>query len=159
MTPPITVHDALPEADAALVGAGLDTSNAAAAPLHDVRPLACFARSPDGAVLGGAIGRTWGGCCELQQLWVEPARRRQGLGAGLVKAFEARAAARGCGTFYLETFSFQAPSLYRSLGYEVAAALEGFAPGIVKYLMVHQAVPREPAQPVRSGPASTHPQR
>ncbi|MEQ1736311.1 MAG: GNAT family N-acetyltransferase, partial [Rhodoglobus sp.] len=115
------------EAEAELVGDGLDSANAGAAPLDDVVPLSCFARLPDGAVVGGAIGRTWGVCCELQQLWVEPARRRQGLGAELVKAFEAHAAARGCSTYYLETFSFQAPSLYRSLGYEVALALEGFA--------------------------------
>jgi ribosomal protein S18 acetylase RimI-like enzyme len=134
----ITVHDAVPETEAALVGDGLDSSNAGAAPLDDVAPLACFARLPDGTVVGGAIGRTWGICCELQQLWVDPGRRRQGIGASLVRAFEARAQARGCTTFYLETFSFQAPSLYRSLGYEVALALEGFGPGIVKYTMVRR---------------------
>lgn len=134
----ITVHDAVPETEAALVGDGLDSSNAGAAPLDDVAPLSCFARLPDGSVVGGAIGRTWGICCELQQLWVDPGRRRQGIGADLVKAFEARAAGRGCTTFYLETFSFQAPCLYRSLGYEVALALEGFGPGIVKYTMVRR---------------------
>ncbi|MDP3821318.1 MAG: GNAT family N-acetyltransferase [Burkholderiales bacterium] len=144
MTLLITVHDAVPETESELVGEGLDSSNANAAPLDDVVPLACFARLPDGAVVGGAIGRTWGVCCELQQLWVEPARRRQGLGAELVKAFEARAAARGCSTYYLETFSFQAPSLYRSLGYEVALALEGFAPGIVKYTMVRRSAEPSP---------------
>lgn len=140
----ITVHDAVPEAEGELVGDGLDSANASAAPLDDVVPLSCFARLPDGAVVGGAIGRTWGVCCELQQLWVEPARRRQGLGAELVNAFEAHAAARGCSTYYLETFSFQAPSLYRALGYEVALALEGFGPGIVKYTMVRRAAGPSP---------------
>jgi ribosomal protein S18 acetylase RimI-like enzyme len=149
MKPLITVHDAVPETEAAVVGDGLDAANAGAAPLDDVAPLSCFARLPDGTVAGGAIGRTWGACCELQQLWVDPARRRQGIGADLVKAFEARAAARGCHTYYLETFSFQAPSLYRSLGYEVAAALEGFAPGIVKYLMVRRVAGADATQPVR----------
>lgn len=142
---PISVHDTLPEPETTLVGDGLDASNAAAAPLQDVMPLACFARQPSGAVVGGAIGRTWGECCELQQLWVDEAQRRQGIGADLVRAFEARAEARGCRTFYLETFSFQAPSLYRSLGYEVAVALEGFAPGIVKVLMVRRQVPTRPS--------------
>lgn len=89
-------------------------------------------------MIGGAVGRTWGECCELQQLWVDPAQRRQGIGARLVREFEQRAQARGCRTFYLETFSFQAPSLYRSLGYAVAHELHGFAPGIVKYLMVRR---------------------
>jgi ribosomal protein S18 acetylase RimI-like enzyme len=140
----VTVHDTVPEPEGALVDAGLDASNAAAAPLQDVVPLSCFARLPSGAMVGGAVGRTWGECCELQQLWVDEARRRQGIGADLVRAFEAHAQARGCRTYYLETFSFQAPSLYRSLGYEVAVALEGFGPGIVKYLMVRRSVGHTP---------------
>ena len=139
-----TVHDLLPAEEAGLVDAGLDASNALAAPLQDVAPLSCFAHLPSGAVIGGAVGRTWGAsCCELQQLWVDAAQRRQGIGAGLVRAFETRAHARGCSTFYLQTFSFQAPSLYRSLGYDVALALEGFAPGIVKYTMVRRSARRE----------------
>ena len=136
----ISIHDALPEADAARVDAGLDASNFAAAPLHQVQPLSCFAHL-DGRVLGGAIGRTWGACCELQQLWVEPVWRRRGLGAELVRAFERHAAERGCRTFYLETFSFQAPALYASLGYAVKHELHGFAPGVVKYLMVRDTPP------------------
>jgi ribosomal protein S18 acetylase RimI-like enzyme len=67
---------------------------------------------------------------------VDEPLRGIGLGAELVRRFEERAAARGCTTFYLETFSFQAPSLYRRLGYRVANETHGFPGGIVKYLMV-----------------------
>jgi GNAT superfamily N-acetyltransferase len=137
--PRFTVHDELPREDAAIVDAGLGAFNDTAAPLHEVRPLSCFARLASGEVIGGAVGRTWGGCCELQQLWVEAAHRRRGIGARLVGEFERAALARGCRTFYLETFSFQAPQLYRSLGYETALELRGFAPGIVKYTMVRHA--------------------
>ena len=133
-----TLHDDVPAAAADVVDAGLGASNDAAATLHEVQPLACIARLPGGEVVGGAVGRTWGTCCELQQLWVEPALRRQGVGKRLVEQFEARARVRGCRTFYLETFSFQAPGLYRSLGYEVRLELRGFGPGIVKYTMVHE---------------------
>ena len=134
----ITVHDDMPDADSAVVDGGLGASNAAAAPLDAVRPLACFARvGPD--VIGGSVGRTWGACCELQQFWVAPDHRRHGLGASLVRSFERRAVERGCRTFFLETFSFQAPALYASLGYVVKHELHGFAPGIVKYLMVREA--------------------
>jgi ribosomal protein S18 acetylase RimI-like enzyme len=132
-----TAHDVLPP-EAAIVDAGLGDANAAAAPLHEVRPLACIARRPGGEVVGGAVGRTWGSACELQQLWVDSAHRRRGIGAQLVREFERRARARGCRTFYLETFSFQAPSLYRSLGYAVRLELHGFGHGIVKYTMVHE---------------------
>jgi ribosomal protein S18 acetylase RimI-like enzyme len=140
--PGITVHDDPPAQDAAVVDAGIGVANAAAAPLHEVRPLACFAREGDGTVVAGAVGRTWGACAELQQLWVRPDRRRQGLGARLVRAFEDAAARRGCSTFYLETWSFQAPSLYRALGYEVRFELRGYGPGLVKYTMVRERGPQ-----------------
>ena len=130
--------DEPPAALAQAVDDGLDRYNRQAAPLADVRPLGTFASDAEGRTIGGAVGRTWGRCCELQQLWVDAAQRRQGIGARLVRAFEDRAQARGCDTFYLETFSFQAPSLYASLGYHVAHELEGFGPGIRKFLMVRK---------------------
>jgi ribosomal protein S18 acetylase RimI-like enzyme len=130
----LSVHDDVPEREGAIVDAGLGAENDAAAPLHEVRRLSCFARLGD-AVIGGAIGRTWGECCELQQLWVAPAHRRRNVASRLVRAFEARAQVRGCRRFYLETFSFQAPELYRRLGYRVGHELRGFPGGIVKYVM------------------------
>jgi GNAT superfamily N-acetyltransferase len=133
----LTVHDQ-PDADAArIIDSGLGEANDAAAPLHEVRPLACYLREADDAVIGGAVGRRWGACAELQQLWVRPDLRRRGLGAQLVRAFEARAAEHGCTLVYLETFSFQAPRLYASLGYETRHTLAGFGHGIGKHLMVH----------------------
>jgi hypothetical protein len=53
-----------------------------------------------------------------------------------VRRFEEHAKARGCRTCYLTTFSFQAPRLYRALGYEVAFEVRGFPQGIVRYEMV-----------------------
>lgn len=132
----LSVHDDVPADAGRVVDAGLDAFNDAAAPLHEVQPLSCFVRSAAGEVLGGAVGRTWGRCCELLELWVDAAERRQGIGTQLVRAFEGAARARGCRTFYLTTFSFQAPALYRSLGYHVGLELHGFGPGIVKYHMV-----------------------
>jgi GNAT superfamily N-acetyltransferase len=135
----ITRHDAPPPA-AAVVDAGLGRHNEAAAPLHEVRALVCLAWA-NGATaepVGGAIGRTWGRCGELQQLWVAPAWRHHGLGRQLMEAFHAEAEARGCRTFYLETWSFQAPSFYRACGYEARLTLEGFGPGLAKHVMVRE---------------------
>ena len=70
--------------------------------------------------------------------------RRKGFGGQLIKTFELAAEARGCRTFYLETFSFQVPALYRSLGYEVKVALPGFPDGIIKYVMVRDATRGSP---------------
>ncbi len=136
---PLTVtfetHDTT-VAEAALVDAGLGDANERAAPLDDVHPIVCLARSPAGLVVGGAVGRTWGECAELQQLWVAPAQRRRGIGAELVGRYEAAAIARGCRNFYLTTFSFQAPALYQALGYRVAFEIRGFPDGIVRFEMV-----------------------
>jgi len=128
-------------ADLDLVDAGLDAHNHAAAPLQEVQPLAVLVYGGDDLgtrPLGGARGRTWGRCAELQLLWVDPAWRRRGLGAELVQRFEAGAAARGVELVYLETFSFQAPKLYAALGYTVATQVEGLSPGVVKYWMHHR---------------------
>lgn len=132
----ITVHDDCPRAEAGVVDAGLGEANDAAAPLHEVRALSCFARLPSGEVIGGAVGRSWGGCCELQQLWVEPSHRQRGIGSQLVARFERHAMERGCHVFYLETFSFQAPQLYRALGYRSAHEHAVYPHGIVRHLMV-----------------------
>ena len=136
--PSISVHDDLPAEEAAAVDAGLEAANHAAAPLHEVRPLSCFLRAESGALIGGAVGRWWGRCCELQQLWVDPAQRGQGHGSALVRAFESRARQHGCTIFYLETFSFQAPRLYRSLGYRVAYEHDVYPHGIVKLVMIKE---------------------
>lgn len=136
---PLTIElsDDPDEASLAAVDAGLDAHNhAAAASLREVRPLGAFARdAAGGEVMGGAVGRTWGSCCELQQLWVDASQRSVGVGSRLVRAFEARAKARGCRIFYLTTLSFQAPDFYRRLGYGVMAEIAGYPDGIVKYLM------------------------
>jgi ribosomal protein S18 acetylase RimI-like enzyme len=152
------VHDDVPELEGRLVDHGLGEANDAAAPLDEVRRLSCFARLPSGAVVGGAVGRTWGECCELQQLWVDPAHRRRGVGARLVRMFEERAASRGCRTYFLETFSFQAPAFYESLGYRRATEFRGFPHGIVRYVMVRgpgptDGSPHSPGGSLASPPA------
>jgi GNAT superfamily N-acetyltransferase len=134
-----TLHDELPADDARAVDAGLDASNEKTAPIGEVRSLSCFARLPDGRITGGAVGRTWGECCELQQLWVDESWRHRGVGTRLVREFERGGAARGCNTFYLDTFSFQALDFYRSLGYEPRLEIPGFPGGIRKYVMMRSS--------------------
>ena len=83
MTFNVSVHDSYPPEETALVDRALGEANDAAAPLHEVRPLSCFARTDVGRVGGGAVGRWWGQCCELQQLWVESSYRSSSSGARL----------------------------------------------------------------------------
>lgn len=132
----ITTHDDCPREEAGIVDRGLDEWNFSAAPLHEVTPLSCFARLPTGEVIGGAVGRSWRQCCELQQLWVDAAHRKAGVGSRLVYAFEAHGRSRGCTVFYLETLSFQAPLFYESLGYRTTYEHAVYPDGIVRYTMV-----------------------
>jgi GNAT superfamily N-acetyltransferase len=121
--------------DSAVVDGGLEMANRAAAGLATVRPLACYARLASGELIGGAVARTWGECCELRQLWVMPQHRRRGIGRKLVEMVEHQALHRGCTVLYLETFSFQVPQLYLSVGFEVACEFRGFPDGIIKYVL------------------------
>jgi ribosomal protein S18 acetylase RimI-like enzyme len=133
-----TKTDTPPEDWLRTVDEGLDRHNFAVAPLTEVRQLAAFATDAEGQVVGGAVGRTWGKCCELLQLWVAPEYRSAGVGSHLLREFEAHARGRGCSIFYLTTLSFQAPEFYRKHGYVVLAEITGYPDGIVKYLM-HRA--------------------
>ena len=69
--------------------------------------LAIFVRDA-GRVVAGISGWTWGDCCELQSLWVEPGLRGRGLATRLIAAAEAEAAARGCSQTVHFTYAFQA---------------------------------------------------
>jgi hypothetical protein len=57
MTFKISAHDSYPPEETALVDRGLGEANDAAAPLHEVRLLSCFARTEQSLVVGGAVGR------------------------------------------------------------------------------------------------------
>lgn len=138
-------HDALPAEATAAVDRGLDAFNAQAAPLHEVMPLSCFVRDDAGHVVGGAVGRRWGGLCELQQLWVDEPHRGAGLGAALVAAFEQRAIAHGCRVCFLETLSFQAPGFYRRLGYHTVLERADYPHGIRKHYMSKALAAPDPA--------------
>jgi len=141
--PAFEACDVPPPDAAAVVDAGLGDFNDATAPLDLVQRLGVFARDGD-TVIGGAVGRMWGSACELQQLWVAAPWRRRGVARELVRRFEARASERGCRFAYLFTFSFQAPALYRSLGYAPAHTLRGYPQGIEQYLMTKRLDAAEP---------------
>jgi ribosomal protein S18 acetylase RimI-like enzyme len=130
--------DTPPEDKLLAVDTGLEQHNYAVAPLTEVRQLAAFATDEAGKVVGGAVGRTWGQCCELLQLWVAPELRSSGVGSRLLREFETHARTRGCIIFYLTTLSYQAPEFYRKHGYAVLAQIAGYPNGIVKFLM-HRA--------------------
>ena len=100
----------------------------AAMGLGDEADLAIFVRDA-GTVVAGISGWTWGDCCELQSLWVEPSLRGRGLATQLLAAAEAEAAARGCSQTVHFTYAFQARALYERNGYQLVGRVEDFPSG------------------------------
>ena len=100
----------------------------AAMGLGDEADLAIFVRDA-GRVVAGISGWTWGDCCELQSLWVEPSLRGRGLATRLLAAAEAEAAARGCSQTVHFTYAFQARALYERNGYQLVGRVEDFPSG------------------------------
>ncbi len=88
-----------------------------------------FIRDESREILAGLSGWTWAQACEIREVWVQPAWRRQGYGRRLLEAAEGEARSRGCRVILLSSYSFQAPAFYQKLGYELAWQLDDFPPG------------------------------
>jgi GNAT superfamily N-acetyltransferase len=100
----------------------------AAMGLGDEVELAIFVRDA-GRIVAGISGWTWGDCCELQSLWVEPSLRGRWLGTRLLAAAEVEAAARGCTQTVHFTYDFQARRFYEWAGYELVGRVDDFPSG------------------------------
>ena len=125
----------------------------AAMGLGDEVDLAILVRD-GGRVVAGISGWTWGDCCELQSLWVEPSLRGRGLATQLIAAAEAEAAARGCSQTVHFTYAFQARALYERNGYELVGRVSDF-PSETDVLWYHKHLkpPEVPQSPHATGPA------
>jgi GNAT superfamily N-acetyltransferase len=114
--------------DIELLEARIRREASAAMGLGDEVDLAIFVRE-EGEVVAGISGWTWGDCCELQSLWVQPSLRGRGLATKLLAAAEAEATARGCVQTVHFTYEFQARRLYERNGYKLVARVQDFPSG------------------------------
>lgn len=103
--------------------------NKSATGIADGRSLGILLRDAEQNILAGATGHTWGGTCELRQVWVAESLRRQGIGRTLVAEAEAEAVRRGCRQLVLTTHSFQAPQFYEKLGFTVVSEVADYPRG------------------------------
>lgn len=94
-----------------------------------------FELALDGELVGAVAGFTWGGFCELRQVWIEEGFRGAGHGSALLKHAIDEARARNCSHIYLASYSFQAPEFYKRFGFEVAAVIENRPPGHSDFIM------------------------
>jgi len=115
----IRIVDVAAETDVQELEGAVSEFNMATTGYRDGRSLSCFLRDAAGRLYAGIDGFTWGGYAHVEYLWVDEARRGDGLGSHLLRAAEAEATRRGCRSITLDTHEFQAPAFYARLGYDV----------------------------------------
>lgn len=108
--------------------------NAARSGYRDAAPLG-FAAELRGELIGAVAGYTWGGVCELRQVWVHEAHRGRGLGRMLMDKAIQESKARGCATIFLATYDFQAPEFYARLGFRTVAEIADKPLGHTEFVM------------------------
>jgi len=76
--PELVVEDSPDAADVALLEEQVATAAIAATRLGEEQEFGIFARDDGGRVVASISGIVWGGCCELQTMWVDLSTRRRG---------------------------------------------------------------------------------
>ena len=122
-------------ADVAVLRDYSDTFNIETTKIYDFKELAIFLRDSSGHMTAGIYAFTWGGCLDIDLLWVREDLRRQGLGTRLMNAAEREGIDRGCHIAMLSTHSFQAPDFYKKRGYEEIGVLDGYPLHHKKYFL------------------------
>lgn len=84
-------------------------------------------------VLGGLNGRIFYRWMFIELLVVPEQARGQKLGSRLMAMAEDLARDKDCVGIWLDTFDFQAPDFYRSLGYSEFGQLNDYPPGHRRY--------------------------
>jgi GNAT superfamily N-acetyltransferase len=125
----LVVEDSPHPADLALLEERVAAAAAAAAGLGGEQEFGIFVRDDEGTVVAGISGIVWGGCCELQAMWVDESLRGRGLARALMAGAEAEARRRGCALVVFHAYDLLAGGLYERLGYETVGVIEGCPAG------------------------------
>ena len=107
----------------------------------DRRTFTLVLRAQGGRLIGGAHAILNMGLVEVRGLWVDPARRGEGLGRSLLAALEREAAARGVTRVALDTYDWQARGFYEKLGYRAFGTLR-YPAGPRRFYMEKDLVPQ-----------------
>jgi GNAT superfamily N-acetyltransferase len=127
--PELVVEAAPAPVDLARLEEHVAAAAAAAAGVDEEQEFAIFARGDDDRIVAGISAIVWGGCCELQAMWVEESLRNRGLAHALVAGAEAEARRRGCALVVFHAYDLLARGLYDRLGYEAVGVIENWPTG------------------------------
>jgi GNAT superfamily N-acetyltransferase len=112
--------------------------NEAQAGPRNSKEFAFFVRSERGEFVGGLLGSTHWNHFFVSAIFVDQKFRKEGIGRELMIRAEALALEQGCDTIYLDTFDFQAPGFYETLGFKVFGKLEDYPTGHQRFYLVKQ---------------------
>lgn len=85
-----------------------------------------FELRENGKIIGGITGKIRWNWLYIQYLWVDTNAAGKGYGKDLVKQAEELARTRGCTGLHVDTFTYQAPDFYKSLGFSEFGRLENY---------------------------------
>lgn len=115
----ITIHDALSDADQAVVSAGHSAYEQAHGIDIKFRRFVLVLHDAQGALCGALQAYTAYAEIYVEDLWVAEASRRRGYGRQLLARLEDEFAHSGYHNINLVTNAFQAPDFYVKCGYQV----------------------------------------
>lgn len=92
-------------------------------------PFAILVRDEKKSIIAGCNGSIVFGSIYTDQLWVQPAYRKKGLGRQLMEAVHTFGRQQGCTLATVATMSFQVPNFYQKLGYKVDFSRQGYHKG------------------------------
>jgi len=139
----VEITDVASDLDVAELREAVETYNIERTGFDDGRSLSCFLRDAEGRLQAGLDGFTWGGYAKVEYLWVDESLRGRGLGRRLMEAAIDEARERGCDVIVVDTHTFQAPGLYRSLGFEEVGRTEGTPRGWGQVYFARSLTPGE----------------
>ncbi len=123
----ITIETKPEHDDVSVLWKGLHDHNTQHSGSGEAQYLAIFLRDEPGEIVGGAYGWSAVAWLKIDVLWVREDLRGRGFGKQLLAQAEAEGTRRGCQFVILDSFSFQAPELYKKNGYEEFAVLDHIA--------------------------------
>ena len=138
---PIEFSESLSDKIEAFLADRIYEFNANSTGFFDGEEFAATIRDSHGRIMAGVSGHTWGGCCQISQLWVHESARQQGVGRSLMLAVENHALSKNCAQIVLSTHGFQAPDFYERLGYIEQARISGYPGGHSRHPL--HKIPRE----------------
>lgn len=87
------------------------------------------------ALIGGLLAQVFWQWIKIDELFIDQAYRRKGLGTKLVRKALELAANLGCHKALVYTFSFQAVGFYEHLGFDILSELKDYPPEASFYTM------------------------